>query len=96
MLAKMKKVTPQTRLFLRDFRKKIVYGPMRAVGEADLDIDRAAWKGRFPAQIRFETPRAPSPTDPDGCASVSYAMTLNSGELTPAKTNELLRALGTR
>ena len=46
-------ITSSTPLFLYDFDAKTLTGPCTPDGSPALDIDRDAWRGRFPAQLRF-------------------------------------------
>ena len=96
-LRAMEKIGPSTALFLYDFRSYDLMGPMKAVGKPALDIEVGAWNGRFGAQLRFAPLQASSADLPNGVAT--YAVnrstdgTFKSGEVTPARAQELLGKL---
>ena len=41
-------------LFLYNIETDVLFGPFRASSDGQLNIERSAWEGRFPAQVRVE------------------------------------------
>ena len=80
-----KHITANTPLFLYDFDAKTLTGPCTPDGAPSLDIDRAAWKRRFPAQLRFKEQLDSVPT----LRNTKY----KSGPLPLADTRPLLARL---
>ena len=48
----LRDVMPETRLFLFNVHFRVMLGPFRAVAEPGRDLERDAWQGLFPLQVR--------------------------------------------
>ena len=82
-------ITRDTPLFLYDFDAKTISGPMTAAGAVALDLEPDAWRGRFPAQLKFSSGGAA----PFATVRVNGTVRYKSGVLDAGKTADLLQML---
>eukprot|EP00927_Polykrikos_kofoidii_P082736 TRINITY_DN8302_c1_g1_i1.p1 TRINITY_DN8302_c1_g1~~TRINITY_DN8302_c1_g1_i1.p1 ORF type:complete len:1233 (-),score=226.89 TRINITY_DN8302_c1_g1_i1:48-3746(-) len=52
-------IGPDTQIFLFSIERAVLIGVFAAVGMPSMNIERGAWKGRFPAQVRVAPREAP-------------------------------------
>ena len=94
----MQKIGKSTLIFIAEQNSKRLYGTWRATAPAAIDIDRSAFAGRQPAQLRVELMREcgfreDKPHGETEALSMRWTKALRTGALSVETSSEYVAAL---